>query len=292
MTRYRRPALALLVSVLLAVVAIAADGRPLGGAGSGSSRGPSSGFLNYVFTTAVLFVVVLAAITVWALTARSPVQRKRARRSSLLALLLFWLTAALLVWALASNGFLRRLHHLEKRLNVFQPLSKPPPTGPAVKGGTRGHSAQLRWDEVAIVFALLGALGVAAFVAGRRRPAPGQWRFASQAAVFAALDESLDDLRSEPDLRKAIIAAYARMERALALAGLPRRPAEAPLEYVERALGDLETSTGAIRKLTDLFEWAKFSHHEPDPSMRDDAIEALVAVRDELRAPAVEPVPA
>ncbi len=101
-----------------------------------------------------------------------------------------------------------------------------------------------------------------------------------------ALDESLDDLRAEPDLRKAIIAAYARMERALAGAGLPRRPAEAPLEYLERALLELETSAGAVRRLTDLFEWAKFSQHEPEPQMRDDAIDALVAVRDELRAPA------
>ena len=43
---------------------------------------------------------------------------------------------------------------------------------------------------------------------------------------------------------------------------------------------------GAARRLTDLFEWAKFSQHEPAAHMRDEAIDALVAVRDELRAPA------
>jgi hypothetical protein len=75
------------------------------------------------------------------------------------------------------------------------------------------------------------------------------------------------------------------MEHALRSAGLPRRPAEAPLEYVERALHTLDTSGPSVRRLTDLFEWAKFSHHEPEPSMRDDAVEALEAVRDELRAP-------
>ena len=74
------------------------------------------------------------------------------------------------------------------------------------------------------------------------------------------------------------------MERALASAGLARRPAEAPVEYLERALLELDASTDAVRRLTELFEWAKFSHHEPEPSMRDDAVEALVAVRDELRA--------
>jgi hypothetical protein len=50
------------------------------------------------------------------------------------------------------------------------------------------------------------------------------------------------------------------MERALAAGGLPRRPSEAPFEYVERALGELETSAESARRLTDLFEWAKFSH--------------------------------
>jgi hypothetical protein len=74
------------------------------------------------------------------------------------------------------------------------------------------------------------------------------------------------------------------MEIALAVAGIPRDPAEAPLEYVERALLTLDASSADVRRLTDLFEWARFSHHEPEPSMRDEAIDALVAVRDELRA--------
>jgi hypothetical protein len=109
--------------------------------------------------------------------------------------------------------------------------------------------------------------------------------------VSAALDESLDDLRDDPDLRRAIVAAYARMEHALARAGLPRHPAEAPFEYVERALGSLDTSAVSVRRLTGLFEWAKFSQHEPEPEMRDQAIDALVAVRDELRHPDREAVP-
>jgi hypothetical protein len=75
------------------------------------------------------------------------------------------------------------------------------------------------------------------------------------------------------------------METALAAAGLPREPSEAPLEYVERALLALDASADAVRRLTDLFEWARFSQHEPEPSMRDEAVDALVAVRDELRAP-------
>ena len=51
-------------------------------------------------------------------------------------------------------------------------------------------------------------------------------------ALEAALDESLDDLRAEPDPRRAVIAAYARLEQVLASHGLPRITAEAPLEYL------------------------------------------------------------
>ena len=73
------------------------------------------------------------------------------------------------------------------------------------------------------------------------------------------------------------------MERALAAAGLPRRPAEAPLEYLERALVDLDATAVSARRLTDLFRFAKFSDHPVDLQAKDDAIAALEAVRDELR---------
>jgi hypothetical protein len=82
------------------------------------------------------------------------------------------------------------------------------------------------------------------------------------------------------------------MEHALGRAGLPRHPAEAPFEYVERALVTLDTSSASVRRLTALFESAKFSQHEPEPEMRDEAIEALMAVRDELARPVDEPVTA
>jgi uncharacterized protein DUF4129 len=296
-TRWRLVPLALLVAALLGVVAVAAHGRPLAGGGSGRSGGPSSHFLEYVNTTAVLVIIAVSLFAIWAVVRDQSSWRAipRGRRRPLAAVM-FLALCSVVAWGLFSKTFLRRFHKWEQRLYVAHARRTKQPgterTGSA-KGGKGTGSPQLRWDEVAIVLALLGALGIAVYVAGRRRGGSlPSWQLASQAAVSAALDESLDDLRSEPDLRKAIIAAYARMERALAYAGLPRRPSEAPLEYVERALGQLETSAGAIRRLTDLFEWAKFSHHEPDPSMRDEAIDALVAVRDELRPPAAEPVAA
>ena len=54
------------------------------------------------------------------------------------------------------------------------------------------------------------------------------------------LTETLDDLRSEPDPRKAVIGAYAKMERTLAARGLPRHESEAPEEYLARILDVVE----------------------------------------------------
>ena len=98
------------------------------------------------------------------------------------------------------------------------------------------------------------------------------------------LDETLDDLRAEADPRRAVIAAYARMERALGAYGLPRNPSEAPDEYLQRIFGDLEVSRLSTSRLTALFSWAKFSGHDVAPEMKQEAIEALEAVREELRA--------
>jgi hypothetical protein len=195
------------------------------------------------------------------------------------------LAASLLLgWLLAHGHF--------QWPGLPQPKSNPKKTKaerslvPPEPSATGRRSARLRWDEIAIVGALLAAAGVAAFASRKAKPMK-EWRFRSHEDVALALDESLDDLRREPDLRRAIIAAYARMERALAAAGIPRRPSEAPLEFLARALQGLDASADGVTRLTDLFEWAKFSPHQPDEAMRDEAISALESLRDELRAPAL-----
>jgi hypothetical protein len=56
------------------------------------------------------------------------------------------------------------------------------------------------------------------------------------------------------------------------------------MEYLERILGELRASGSALRRLTALFQWAKFSDHAVDATMRNEAIEALTRVRDELKS--------
>ena len=104
-------------------------------------------------------------------------------------------------------------------------------------------------------------------------------------AVAQILGETLDDLRNERDPRRAVIAAYARMEHALAAYGIPRRRSEAPSEYLSRALEELSASASSAARLTRLFEWARFSDHPVEPGMKEEAIEALEVVRAELAAP-------
>ena len=102
------------------------------------------------------------------------------------------------------------------------------------------------------------------------------------------LDEALDDLLQEQDARRAVIAAYARMEASLAVVGMPRRDTEAPAEYLERVVSDLGLSRRSAGRLTGLFAWARYSEHAVGREMQHEAIDTLSAVREELRAIAIE----
>jgi uncharacterized protein DUF4129 len=290
MSRSRLVPLALLVTLLLAVVAIAARGHPLGERGGSGGALPFS-FWDYLYTSVVIVVVPLfvAGLFAAAYIRRAGGKQKRSTWQSLLRALVFYL--ALIGLELLV---LRHLHlHLHSRRPGVSDTLAPDQLSPGHhrahhSGGSHSNSLSFRWDELAIVLGLL--LVVAAIVAVRltRRDEREPRRTAPE-ALAAALDESLDDLRADPDVRRAIIAAYARMEAALGAAGIRRHPAEAPFEYLERALLSLDTSAESVRRLTDLFEWARFSHHEPEASMRDEAVDALVAVRDELRASELTP---
>jgi hypothetical protein len=282
--RPRLVPLAVVVTLLVVVVAIVAAGRPLGT--HGGKGGLPLSFWDYVYTTSLIVgIPLLLAMGIAAMFVRGQRRKPQSLRTYIIRSVLILSLLIPLEWFVVRH--LRSL-----RLRGHQP-PQPLGTGTVTTTTNPGssaanHSLHFRWGELLVVLAALLLLG--AIVAVRTRSGPKRRLEIAPEVLAAALDESLDDLRADPDLRRAIIAAYARMEAALAAAGIPREPAEAPLEYVERALLTLDTSANAVRRLTDLFEWARFSHHEPEPSMRDDAVDALVAVRDELRAS--EPVPA
>jgi Domain of unknown function (DUF4129) len=167
-------------------------------------------------------------------------------------------------------------------------LPVPDAAGPAVTPTRPGPLPLLVAGAAVVAMIAIVAAGV---LADRRRRTPPR---TPAERLVELLDDTLDDIEREPDPRRAVIAAWARMERGLAAVGLPRRPAEAPFEYAGRVLaaaadapGDSAGRTPPVRpasvhRLTDLFERAKFSQHTIDLAMRDEAVAALRAVRADL----------
>ena len=152
----------------------------------------------------------------------------------------------------------------------------------------------ITWTFAILALAVgCGALAFALWVTSRDRLARWWERDADDPAsppLVEAVEESLEDLRAEPDARRAIIRCYARFERAAAVSGLERRPWQTPMEFMREALSHLPAPRGAVRALTGLFELARFSDRALGPGERDHALAALDDIKaaiDEGRADAV-----
>jgi hypothetical protein len=142
--------------------------------------------------------------------------------------------------------------------------------------------AHFQWPLAFGLGALVLLGGVWVVVRRDRRPEPPAPGGSVEEELARAIGSTIDDLRRERDARRAVIAAYANMERILASHGLARSRAEVPYEYLARVLRVLQVSESAVRSLTELFEYAKFSPHEIDEAMKEQAIESLVAVKEDL----------
>jgi hypothetical protein len=144
------------------------------------------------------------------------------------------------------------------------------------------RAAEFSWPLALSIGGLI-VVGATIVYLRSRRARPLSPRATVEEDLAHAVESSIDDLRSEPDARRAVIAAYANMERVLAAHGLERRRPEAPFEYLARVLTRLDVRESAVRTLTRLFEYAKFSQHEIGVGMKSDAIAALEEIRDDLR---------
>jgi len=123
-----------------------------------------------------------------------------------------------------------------------------------------------------------GALAFAVwFTSGARLAAwwEGEAEDPAPSPLAEAVDESLEDLRAEPDARRAIIRCYARFERASAASGLVRMPWQTPMEFMREALSWLPAPREAVRALTGLFQLARFSDRAMGTGDRDRALDAL-----------------
>jgi hypothetical protein len=269
---------ALVVLALVGVVAVAATGSS--SEGSGSSTPPSDVLLDILFSLVIVLLVAWVAVSLATLARWREAEWTAPRgRNDLRA-----------IATLVAFGFALALYIRERGWHLaFDPQQTPLDRGeggaapPGLDAGPgAGYQFEFAWLPVAIVLAL-AAGGVAAFVLAARRSARTNARAELAVELADMLDVTIDDLRAEADPRRAVIAAYARLERVLAAHGEPRRESDTPEEHLARVLGRLDVDRRASRRLVDLFVRAEFSPHVVDAAMKDEAIDALVRVRDELR---------
>lgn len=273
----------LLLLALLAAVGVASTGAVP--SGSGAARRPSEQLLDVTMSALAVLVIVggVIAIVVFALFRRDESaaaaaggRRRRTPAQALASLLIG------LVFVILALRFMRSDEGPRGGDGLLPGIDRFPGVVEAQDG--RYEPEFTVWPVVVLAGLVLAA---AAAVALRRRAArrtSGSDTVVEPEEVLAdVLDETLDDLRDEADARRAVIRAYTRMERSMGAAGLPRREAEAPEEYLERLLAAIEIERGAAGRLTHLFTWARFSGHDVQPEMKREAIETLEEVRDELR---------
>jgi hypothetical protein len=271
---------------LLVVVALASRAHHESG-GGGSGGGPSRAFYDYVATTAFLLFGLGACFVVWVFVVSGGTRRRGPRKGNTLTILAA-VTVISLVFAIAMrfHGFIGSIFSNRRASPPSLPSIDPGKANAALAARRHLQDPQFRWIPLAILGLLaLGALAMIAFRLLRQKDELLR-EVGIAEALATVVDDALDDLRAERDARRAIIAAYARMETLCGAHGVPRHAAEAPFEYVGRVLSLLSVATLPTMRLTGLFERAKFSKHDLGPDARDSAIDALEQVRDGLRSPA------
>jgi Domain of unknown function (DUF4129) len=256
--------------VLLALAAMGSLHGPLG-SGRGRPRYPADlvDSLLLLLLLAMVAAGVLALVSLW--SDRQLLAQRRRRAGGVLGVLLP-MAVVVALW------LLRDVLGLGSRHDEPPTATPAPPSSLEVPAPT-DQPGVVPLVVAGVALAALVAIAVAQLLAERRRRRPPR---TPAERLVELLDDTLDDLEGEPDPRRAVIAAWARMERGLAAAGLPRHPAEAPFEYAARVLKSARASPASVHRLTGLFERAKFSHHPVGQADRDQAIAALRAVRREL----------
>lgn len=266
---------ALAVLALLGLVTIAATGSTSTG-GSGESRRPSYVLFDTALSLALVGMLASVVLVIYALAHRSPTDNRRPR-GDLLAIVGVVALAILIGTSDVSTW-------LQSTLREPAPQSQVSATPRPEDDTGAPNRPAFTWEPLAVILSFAAIAVAARVLAERRRRGARFGREEVEEAIVHALDDILDDLRAEADPRRAVIAAYARLERVLAAHGVARSASETQEEYVARIFGQLDIDFRSIRRLTDLFAVAKFSQHAVDVEMKEEAIDILEQIRDELRA--------
>jgi Domain of unknown function (DUF4129) len=269
----------------LALVAVAAAGHaPSGGASRPSAPAPHL-LQDYIATLFVLIMPVGLLIIVWAMLMKNvyrdvPLKSKEfplhgvPRPFIQVAIIIALIAIGLRFGPFFDNQNQNSTVAETKNGKKTKATDRPAPYEP-----------QFQWLPMFVVGSLVVGIGGAMVLMSVRRQRELLAATPIRETLEEVLTETLDDLRREPDPRKAVIGAYSNMERTLAARGVPRDESEAPGEYLARILDVVGASGHSVRRLTRLFARARYSPHEIDLQMKEEAIDALTGLRAELAAP-------
>ena len=274
--RWDRAAAAVAVVLGLLLVVGASARRPL----DGGAAAPSLPTWPLLFVVGVGLVVSAAL----GLAILGPIMRVRAGQSGRGALRAGPLTLSL---SLLVPAAIIALYTTQGTSGERKAVGPPAPASHnklAGKPGERGgdHATGIAALTAGVGAGVVGLAGVAIVRARRRREEDVEPR----ATVAAGARDAAAAAAIPADPRAAVLAAYARMETALASVGLARRPSDAPREYLARLEAGLGGGRAPAARLTELFERARFSPHPVGEDARAEAIGALETLRMELEAPA------
>jgi len=270
-----------LLGLVLLVAMGAREGHP-GTSGHVATRAvPNTVQDSFVTMLAVLYILAIVAILVALFRYKDRWHDPQSSwlKNFVLILLLMGIATAVGYFAISHSDLRKQAAKVQRAQagsGRTQNRLRPLPATPA-------RQANFEWPVAAGIGGLVLLGGVWLYLRSRRRLAPLLEQPGLEADMVSAIETTIDELRNEQDARRAVIAAYAMMERTLARHGFARRRSEAPLEYLATILRGLRVRESAVRTLTALFEYAKFSRHEISPAMKEEAIEALIAIRDDLQ---------
>jgi hypothetical protein len=286
----RAAAAAAAMALLLAVAALATRGG-----GNGSTAAPGSAIASSAGHHAVIVVIVVLTpilallggvlfvyAQVYRLRERDAEAVKRVKRNRRRLAIAFAVFLAVEAYALRTG------HRPWGFLHLHNPFSS---------GGSRAHGIAAQrvprpahtaitgtdWTAIAVIWVLLLAAG--AIVLVRVRGARGPLRPRPlPAEVDQAGEPEVARLRRERNPRRAVIAAYAAMERLMARDGIPRGAHEAPMEYLGRVTLHGHHGVAAVHRITALFQRARFSGRPIDEEMRTRVIAAVGELEGEPEA--------
>jgi Domain of unknown function (DUF4129) len=293
LTRRTRAGAATLGLIAAVVVVAIAAGQPLSYPTAVNARSAQTPTTAVFMLLAGTGVVMLGTLIVMAWPGRRRTDDPPEHEPTHVEVPLFWKVVATAL-PLALGGAL-----IAAAMTGTRSRRTGPGFGSALFGAGAGPGARstgagegfavpgwLPWTLLAIVAVAVAAAVLASRLA-RRRQATEPAESDDTAGARAAVDAAIGALDDEADPRRAVIAAYGAMQRAFGERGVVRLPAEAPREYLERALVAGRTTEPDARTLTGLFEEARYSTHAVPERLRVAALTALRSLQQRLQAEGV-----